>query len=199
VDGKDGYDSEDVSLDEENNNSESGDDEQLEVQVEQRMQLGAEIIDNDADRDLVVNKMARTLRQGALWTRNRDGKVSLLPGHIFTCEEDMLTIMREYCIQEGFTLQKLKNEKTRYTHKCTNPGCSWKIHCSVLVDRTTWMVKAYSGRHICGRSDQNRMATAPEVSKFLLPYFIASPKMDMKGIQDIVMRKYGIQIPNHTC
>ena len=66
VDGKDGYDSEDVSLDEENNNSKSGDDEQLEVQVEQRLQLGAEIIDNDADRDLVVNKMARTLRQGTL-------------------------------------------------------------------------------------------------------------------------------------
>jgi len=70
------------------------------------MQLGAEIINNDADRDLVVNKMARTLRQGTLWTRNRDGKVSFLPNHIFTCKEDMLTIMREYCIQEGFTLQK---------------------------------------------------------------------------------------------
>ncbi|KAJ8430019.1 hypothetical protein Cgig2_008458 [Carnegiea gigantea] len=62
VDGEDVDDSEDVSLDEENNSSKSGDDEQLKVQVEQRMQLGAEIIDNDADRDLVVNKMARTLR-----------------------------------------------------------------------------------------------------------------------------------------
>ncbi|KAJ8438844.1 hypothetical protein Cgig2_023036 [Carnegiea gigantea] len=66
VDGEDVDDSENVSLDEENNSSESGDDEQLEVQVEQRVQLGAEIIDNDADRDLVMNKMARTLRQGTL-------------------------------------------------------------------------------------------------------------------------------------
>jgi len=104
-----------VSLDEENNSSESGDDAQLEVQVEQRMQLGVEIIDSYADRDLVVNKMARTLRQETLWTRNKDGKVNLLHGHIFTYKEDMLTIMREYCIQEGFILQKLKNEKTRYT------------------------------------------------------------------------------------
>ncbi|KAJ8420926.1 hypothetical protein Cgig2_030220 [Carnegiea gigantea] len=74
VDGEDVDDSEDVSLDEENNSSESGDDEQLEVQVEQRMQLGAEIIDSDADGDLIVNKMTRTIRQGTLWTRNRDGK-----------------------------------------------------------------------------------------------------------------------------
>ena len=88
------------------------------------MQLGAEIINSDADKDLVVNKMARTLRQGILWTRNRDGKVSLLPGHMFTCKEELLIIMREYCIQESLTLQKVKNEKTKYTKKCTNPKCT---------------------------------------------------------------------------
>ncbi|KAJ8430866.1 hypothetical protein Cgig2_023544 [Carnegiea gigantea] len=71
-------DSEDVSLDEENNNSESGDDEQLKVQVKQKMQLGAEIIDSDANRDVIVNKMARTLRQGTLWTRNRDDKETVI-------------------------------------------------------------------------------------------------------------------------
>jgi len=42
-------------------------------------------------------------------------------------------------------------------------------------------VKAHSGRHICGRPNQNRMTTAPWVSKFILPYFIAAPKMDVKG------------------
>ncbi|KAJ8438747.1 hypothetical protein Cgig2_020302 [Carnegiea gigantea] len=98
--------SEDVSLNEENNSSDSGDDDQLEIEVDQRMQLGAEIINGDGDRDLVVNKMARTLKQGTTWTRNKDGKVSLLPGHTFTCKEDLLTIMREFYIQEGLTLQK---------------------------------------------------------------------------------------------
>ena len=76
-----------MSLDEVSGNSASGDDEELEVEVEQRTELGAHIIDSDAGKDLVVNKMARTLRQGTLWTKNRDGKVSLLPGHMFTCKE----------------------------------------------------------------------------------------------------------------
>jgi len=76
-----------VSLDEELGNSASGDNDELEAEVEQRIQLGAEVINSDADKDLVVNKMARTLRQGTLWTKNRDGKVSLLPGHMFTCKE----------------------------------------------------------------------------------------------------------------
>jgi len=163
-----------VSLDEEINNSNFGDDDELEAQVEQRMQLGAEIIDNETHKDLVVNKMARTLRQGTMWTRNKDGKVSLLLGHMFTCKEELLTIMMEHCIQEGFTMQKVKNEKTRYTKKCTNPKCTWRIHYSVLVDKITWMVKSYTGWHTCVRPNHNRMATAPWVSTFLLPYFITA-------------------------
>jgi len=55
-----------MSLDKELGNSASGDDDEGEVEVEQRIQLGAEIIDSDADKDLVVNKMARTLRQETL-------------------------------------------------------------------------------------------------------------------------------------
>ena len=198
-DNEDDQDSEDVSLDEELGDSASGEDADLEAEVEQRTDLGAEIIDTAADQDLVANKMARTLRQGKLWSRNRDGKVSLVPGHMFTSKEELLAVMREYCIQEGFTMQKVKNEKTRYTQKCANPQCTWRIHCSVLVDRVTWMVKTHTGFHCCGRPDQNRMATAPWVSQFLLPYFMAAPKMEVKAMQEIVMRKYGVQIPNHTC
>lgn len=66
------------------------------------MQLGTNIIDNDRNKDLVVNKMASTLRQGTLWTRNKDGKISLLLGHFFTCKEDLLTIVKEFCIQSGY-------------------------------------------------------------------------------------------------
>ncbi|KAJ8435430.1 hypothetical protein Cgig2_013928 [Carnegiea gigantea] len=57
------------------------------------MQLGAEIIDNDVDRDLVMNKMARTLRQGTLWTKNRDGK-----GIIKALRIAMPTASRRTCV-----------------------------------------------------------------------------------------------------
>ena len=51
-----------MSLDEELGNSASEDDDELEAEVEQRIQLGTQIIDSDSDKDLVVNKTARTLR-----------------------------------------------------------------------------------------------------------------------------------------
>jgi len=43
------------------------------------------------------------------------------------------------------------------------------------------------------------MAAATWVSTFLLPYFIAASKMDVKAMREIVIRKYGVHIPNHTC
>ena len=33
------------------------------------MQLEAEIIDSDVDRELVMNKMVKTLKQETLWTK----------------------------------------------------------------------------------------------------------------------------------
>jgi len=48
-------------------------------------------IDVDVGKNLLImNKMAKIFRQGKLWTRNRDGKVSLAVGHIFTGKEDLL-------------------------------------------------------------------------------------------------------------
>ena len=68
--------------------------------------MGAEIIDSDEGRDLVVNKIARTLRQGTLWTRNRDGKASLLPARIFICKEDLLIIIREFAFKKAFRYKR---------------------------------------------------------------------------------------------
>jgi len=61
------------------------------------------------------------------------------------------------------------------------------------------MVKSHIGWHTCGRPDHNRVAIALWVSTFLLPCFIAAQKMDVKAMQEIVMKKYGVHIPNHTC
>ncbi|KAJ8448871.1 hypothetical protein Cgig2_030727 [Carnegiea gigantea] len=59
---EDANDNKDVSLDEETDINDSRNDDQLKVAVDQRMQLGTKVVDSDGDRDVVVNKMARTLR-----------------------------------------------------------------------------------------------------------------------------------------
>jgi len=150
---------------------------ELEFDTKDKMSFGREIIHVEGDRNLVVNKMTRVFNKGVMWSRNRDGSVSLAAGDIFASKQDMLQVVKDLCVQEGFHLQKIKNEKTRYTQKCAYPGCNWRIHCSVLVDRMTWMVKTITGRYSCPRPEQNRMATSKWVVNHLLSVFKTSPKM----------------------
>lgn len=81
----------DTSLDEESLSSNEGlDDMELEFDTEDKMSFGREIIYVEGDRNLVVNKMIRVFNEGVMWSRNRDGSVSLVAGDIFASKQDML-------------------------------------------------------------------------------------------------------------
>ncbi|KAJ8423967.1 hypothetical protein Cgig2_008586 [Carnegiea gigantea] len=119
--------------DRENNSSESGDDEQLEVEVEQRMQLGAEIVDIDADRALVVNKMAKILGQGTLWTRNKDGKnyKGLEKFYAYGFKENMCPpLLQKFC----FTLSRCRTCK-HLGHNAATCGRPRDEHGRLLTKR----------------------------------------------------------------
>lgn len=42
------------------------------------MEIGREIIYSEGDSHLVVNKMSKVFKTEVLWTRNRDGNVSIV-------------------------------------------------------------------------------------------------------------------------
>ena len=89
----------DTSLDEESFSSDEGlDDMELEFDTEDKMSFGREIIHVEGDRNLVVNKMTRVFNKGVMWSRNRDGSVSLAAGDIFASKQDMLQVGKDLCI-----------------------------------------------------------------------------------------------------
>ena len=96
--------------------NELSDDIDLESNTQLRITLRhGNIDDDDASEDLlIVNKMAKVFRH-KLWTKNRDAKVSLNVGDIFTSKEELLDVTKDYCVQHGITLRKIKNTRSRYT------------------------------------------------------------------------------------
>ena len=81
-----------------------------------RMTIGHHSIHDDMGENLlIVNKTTRVFRQCKLWSRNRDGNVSLAIGDIFTNKEEFLNVMKDYCMQHGISLRKIKNTRSRYT------------------------------------------------------------------------------------
>jgi len=124
--------------------------------------------------------MAKVFQNSRLWSKGRDEKVKLAPGDIFTCKEDLLKVMREYYVQEGVSFRKLRNERKRYTQKCSNSRCTFRIHASVLVDNITWIIRNITGSHVCLVAEEKRMENSRWVASHLLEDFRSNPNMDAK-------------------
>ncbi|KAJ8443103.1 hypothetical protein Cgig2_030871 [Carnegiea gigantea] len=164
------------------------------------MALGHQLVDEDGSgSQLVVNKMAKVFQKCRLWSKGRDEKVKLAPGDIFTCKKDLLKVMRKYCVQEGVSFRKLRNDRKRYTHKCFDSRCTFRIHASVLVDNITWIIRRIAGSHVCPVAEENEMANSRWVASHLLEHFRSNPNMDGKCTQDIIMRRYEVFVPDHIC
>ena len=186
-----------VSLDEKSNENGMLDELDLEVKTEPRMALGHENADGN-EGHLIVSKVTKVFKQGRLWSRNRDGSVSLKEGDIFTCKEDLLAVMKDYYVQQWICLRKLRNDRKRCTQKCANVDYIWRIHTSVLIDKSTWMIMRHSRKHICGRTEANKSASLRWVATHLLSYYIANPNAAVENMEDFIMTKYGVRVPKHT-
>ncbi|KAJ8445630.1 hypothetical protein Cgig2_018571 [Carnegiea gigantea] len=100
--GGESEDSKQESMDEESS-SEGLEDINLETDTQDKMVLGHQLVDEDGSGSkLVVNKMAKVFQKGRLWSKGRDRKVKLARGDIFICKEDLLKVVREYGVQEGY-------------------------------------------------------------------------------------------------
>lgn len=60
-------------------------------------------------------------------------------------------IVKEYAIQEYFSLKRIKNEKTRVIIKCGRfDECPWRIHASLIaIDHVTYQIKTCNPIHTC--------------------------------------------------
>ncbi|VFQ83426.1 unnamed protein product [Cuscuta campestris] len=189
--------SEAVSLDEE---SEMEDEFDLDADTAHKLMLGNEEENEDGSgSQSILEKMAKVFRTGRLWVRSAHGKVELKQGDIFSCKEDFLRVMKDYVIQKGISLRKIKNDKRRYTQVCMNKDCKFKIHASVLVDGHSWMIKSICEDHICSVKEHHNRAGSTWVVTHLLEDFRNNKQMSVVTAQKIILKKFSTRIPDYTC
>ncbi|KAJ4955370.1 hypothetical protein NE237_012153 [Protea cynaroides] len=51
--------------------------------------------------------------------------------------------LKDFVIQEGTEIIRLKNEKHRVTTICAKDGCPWRVHASTTKDKVSFMVKTF--------------------------------------------------------
>ena len=81
------------------------------------------------------------------WNPNPNGLVSLKIGITFEFVALLREAMVEYAIQEGFRLNMIKNDGVRYTCRCVNPKCTWKLHSSSTINGIALKIGYIKGKH----------------------------------------------------
>ncbi|XP_071939015.1 uncharacterized protein [Coffea arabica] len=126
-----------------------------------------------------------------LWTYNPKVEIEFKKGELFTNVDAFRAALKDYVIQKGFPIVRLKNEKSRVTAVCGVEGCKWRIHASPVLDSMTFMIKTYQGEHTCVMDRKNTEATADWIAKKLVPIMRIHPNMSTKGVE-AEMIKYGV-------
>ncbi|VFQ67332.1 unnamed protein product [Cuscuta campestris] len=187
----------DVSLDEESHTDEELD---VDADTNNRMKLGHVEEDEDGSgSQLIVDKMAMVFNTGRLWIRSTNEKVELREGDIFSSKKDFLRVMRDYIIQKGISLRKIKNDKRKYTQTCANEKCKFRIHASVLVDGHSWMIKTLIDGHVCSVKEHHKRAGASWVATHLLEDFRSNREMNSATVKKLILKRFNTFIPNYTC
>ncbi|KAJ8452673.1 hypothetical protein Cgig2_005009 [Carnegiea gigantea] len=131
----------------------------------------------------------KVYQSGSMWTRDLNGKVSIKPGDMFLDKKQWVKVLRDYTIQEGICLKKVKNDRLRHIVVCKEKDCEFKVHTSRLGDGKTWQIKTFRSVCKCARDAQNNMASYRSIAEQLLPDFKANPDLQVNSMIQLCMKR----------
>ena len=131
--------------------------------------------------------------KGELFVHESNGKVKLEVGLLFGDVNEFRAALRDFIIQEGFEIKRIKNEKSRVTAKCASDGCCWRIHASPTPDGKTYKIKTYNPLHSCIRITKNSNVTSTWIATKLDGKLKAEPNMSYASMRQDLLDNYGVE------
>ncbi|KAL3532632.1 hypothetical protein ACH5RR_006153 [Cinchona calisaya] len=147
------------------------------------------VVDSEFEKELDPLKAAL---RSKMFTYNHKDDIEFEKRMLFNNVDTFRAALKDYVIQKGFPIQRLKNEKSRCTAKCGVEGCPWRIHASPVGDSTIFQIKTYNPQHTCVMDRKNPEATSDWIAKKLIAVLRDNTEMTNKSIL-ADMRKYGVQ------
>ncbi|KAK2658938.1 hypothetical protein Ddye_005471 [Dipteronia dyeriana] len=106
----------------------------------------------------------------------------------------MREIFKEYAIQEGIELKRVKNDKVRQTYKCGADTCGWRAHASYMIDGVTFMLKTLSNQHDCYRVYHNKKAKVKWIASKFEKLVKSNPSINVRVIGDLLRETYKVSV-----
>ncbi|GKU99547.1 hypothetical protein SLEP1_g12382 [Rubroshorea leprosula] len=116
------------------------------------------------------------------------GKITDIPvfevGMKFTNCDEFKEAIRTYAVLKGCVLEWLKNDATSQRLPCTCPFCKWYISASFSKKDECFRIVSYSRTHNCIKKQENPMANAVWLARFLKPKIDSNPMIKLRQLKD---------------
>ncbi|KAK3218767.1 hypothetical protein Dsin_012737, partial [Dipteronia sinensis] len=126
------------------------------------------------------------------------GIIDLQQGQLFNDVHHFREVLRDFTIQEGFALSRVKNEKERVNVKCKDEGCSWRVYASPTADNVTYKIKIYNREHACQKINKNVEANSGWIAKRYGHLIRSNPDINISVLATDLREKFGLAIPTWT-
>ncbi|KAK3221868.1 hypothetical protein Dsin_008893 [Dipteronia sinensis] len=148
----------------------------------------------DSDTDTDSERPSTVLVRGRPYTELPSGVIELQQGQLFNDVNHFRQILRDFTIQEGFALNRVKNESRRVIVKCKAGGCTWRVYASPTADGMTYKIKSYSGEHTCQKLTKNEEANATWIANRYGYLIRSNPDMKISLLATDLRQKYGLVV-----
>ncbi|KAG4924851.1 hypothetical protein JHK87_050391 [Glycine soja] len=95
-----------------------------------------------------------------------NGKIKLANNQLFFNLDHFREILKDYAIQKGFQLYRVKNGRRRVTCECNTHGCTWRIHGS---------------------------PTPEKIAKKLESLIVVDPNISYPAVKQTLLEKYSVE------
>ncbi|KAL2930197.1 Copper-exporting P-type ATPase [Bienertia sinuspersici] len=189
---------EDESDDVDDNNTEQADYDFIPVVHDNFDPYAGPIWEDECDD--IENYMAKLYKNGEIYKDQEFGKIEIRPWQIYTDKQHLRDVVRDYCIQSGFSIVVEKANNQIYTARCSDETCFWRLHASRLPDGVTWAIKSIqNAEHTClGLQTKNPMVSAKWAQRVLLEDIRAHNDIPAKALNKSLWGRYGVQMTKST-
>ncbi|KAK1567467.1 hypothetical protein Q3G72_012562 [Acer saccharum] len=111
-------------------------------------------------------------------------------------DEPQTPVISDYVIQEGFDLDRVKNEKSQWTGKCkgANGNCTWRIHASPVINHFTYQIKSFNNTHICNRQTKRLEVTATWIARKYKTFIMENPDIKISILGTELLKDYNVAV-----
>ena len=122
------------------------------------------------------------------------GDIQFHVGDVFKDIYHFREVLKDYVIQEGFKIKRVKNDSDRISCKCGQDNdCPWRIYAALMKDGS-FMVKIYNEIHTCQREPTSLKATSPWIAKKMFEAVKLNPKMSLKSMEATLRQQFNVEV-----